>query len=218
MTDFDSARRTMVDTQLRPSGITDDRLLSAMGRVPRELFVPDEKRTIAYSDADVELGLGDRALASAAVFAKMVQLAEVNSDDVVLDVGCGTGYSCAILAELASAVVGIEKNAALVEKAIAILADLEIGNAAVLEAALSGGVPSEAPFDVIILEGAVNNVPQELLKQLKDGGKLVALVYIKGVPTAQIHLRIGKDISVRNDFIMALPPLETAASMAEFSF
>lgn len=218
MMDFDSARRTMVDTQLRPSGVTDDRLLASMGRLPRENFVPVEMQPVAYSDTDVQLIPHGRSMAAPTVLAKLVQLANVASTDVVLDVGCGTGYSAAVLAELASAVVGIENDAALVEKANQVLTDLDVGNAAVLEAELSSGVPSEAPFDVIVLEGAVDEVPAALLKQLKDGGKLVAMVHNNGVPTAEIHLRTGKDISVRRDFNMALPPLESLVAKAEFSF
>src|SRR5690606_7631564 len=123
------ARRTMVDNQLRTSGITDWRILDAMNRVPREKFVPDHQAALAYSDDELSLS-GGRMQATPADFAKLVQLAEVGSQDVVLDVGCGTGYSTAVLALLANAVVALERDEALAGKANDILADLDIGNAA----------------------------------------------------------------------------------------
>lgn len=218
MMDLDSARKTMVDTQLRPSGVTDDRLINVMRRVPREEFVPEDMKTVAYSDTEVQLQAGQRAMPSPAVFAKLVQLADIKATDVVLDVGCGTGYSTAVIAELASAVVAIENDSSLVETANTVLADLDVGNAAIVEADLADGMPSEAPFDVIILEGTVDSVSPKLLDQLKDGGTLVAMVFDRGVPTAEVHLRTGNSVSMRKDFNMAFPALESMRAEPEFTF
>lgn len=217
MMDLDSARKTMVDTQLRPSGVTDDRLIATMLWVPREKFVPEDMQTVAYSDTEVQL-VGQRAMPSPAVFAKLLQLADIKATDVVLDVGCGTGYSTAVIAGLASAVVAIENDGSLVETANTVLADLDVGNAAIVEADLSEGMPSEAPFDIIILEGAVDSVSPKLLDQLKDGGTLVAMVHDRGVPTAEVHLRTGNSVSMRKDFNMAFPAFETMQAKPEFTF
>src|SRR5690606_30906410 len=163
MVDFARARRTMVDNQLRTSGITDWRILDAMNRVPRERFVPDHQAAFAYSDEDIPLS-PSRVLAAPADFARIVQLAEVSSQDVVLDVGCGTGYSTAVLSMLANAVVALESDEVLAGKANDILADLDIGNAAVVAGAVENGIAKEAPFDVIILEGSVDIVPPALFE------------------------------------------------------
>lgn len=207
MTDFERARITMVDTQLRTSGITDPGLLSVMGTVPRERFVPEGREDIAYADLSHPLSDAGHRLPPAAAFAKLVQLAEVGPTDIVLDIGCGTGYSTAVLAGLSSAVVGLENDAGLVEKANGILADLDIGNAAVLAGKLEDGVPSEAPFDVIVVEGEVDFVPPALLDQLRDGGRLVALVADGPAATARIFMRSGEDVAVRPAFNATLPRL-----------
>ena len=165
MVDFARARRTMVDNQLRTSGITDWRILDAMNTVPREKFIPDTHQSFAYLDESISVS-PRRSLISPASFAKLVQLGEVGSQDVVLDVGCGTGYSTAVLSKLASAVVAIEDDEVLAGRANDILANLDIGNAAVVAGPLAAGVAKEAPFDVIVLEGSVDAVPPALLEQL----------------------------------------------------
>lgn len=216
MNNFEHARRVMVDTQLRPASITDRPLLAVMGTIPRERFVPDDRMPIAYVDTDHILSLGGRALASAATFAKLVQLADVQPDDVVLDVGSGTGYSLAVLAALASAVVGIEDDDELIEKANANLSDLDIGNAAILKGTLEKGVPAEAPFDVIVIEGAVKTVPEALLGQLRDGGRLVAMINTSGASTAQVFVKTGKEIAVRSDFDARMPALRKETNQPAF--
>lgn len=207
MPDFEIARETMVDTQLRTSSITDRDLLAVMGTVPRELFVPAARRSVAYADISHDLAAGGRRMAPAAPFGRLVQLAEVAPNDVVLDIGCGTGYSAAVLAGLASAVVAIETDEALVEAADRNLAELEIGNVAVLKADLAQGVPSEAPFDVIVIEGCVEYVPDTLLKQLREGGRLVAS--IKGVRTgvANVFVKAAGKVTSRQEFDLNLPML-----------
>ena len=216
MKDFEHARKTMVDTQLRPANITDPDLLSVMGSIPRERFVPEDRQSLAYADISHTLSPKGRALPPAAAFAKLVQLAEITNDDVVLDIGSGTGYSTAVLAGLASAVVGVEDDAALVEKANTILADLDIGNAAVLEGELAEGVPSEAPFDAIVIEGAVDYVPETLLGQLRDGGRLVAIVTEGSASTARVFVKSDDGISVRSDFNATLPRLASMQRQPEF--
>lgn len=174
--DFATQRTNMVESQVRPSDITDRRIIRAMAAIPREAFVPEALRDVAYMDADVPLG-GDarRALMAPRTFAKLAQLAGIEADDVVLDVGAATGYSAAILARLARTVVALESNARLAEEARRVLGGLAIGNVSVVTGDLSGGHPQEGPYDAIIIEGTVAEVPGTLLEQLKDGGRLVAV-------------------------------------------
>lgn len=218
MANFERAREVMVDTQLRPALVNDRKLLAIMGRVPRERFVPEARRPIAYTDTDHRLSESGRFLPSPAVFAQMVQLAEIGADDVVLDVGCGTGYSTAVLAEMASAVVGLESDSGLAAQANEILVDLDVGNAAVLDGVLEQGVPSEAPFDAVILEGAVSKVPEPLLAQLREGGKLVAMVGAGNMATAHVYVKTDGDVSVRADFNAAIPRLLPPTPEPAFTF
>ena len=218
MEKFERARQQMVDTQLRTASITDSALLAAMGSVPRERFVPETRRPLAYVDVSHELNDKGRALATPATFARLVQLAEVTPNDVVLDVGCGSGYSTAVLANLASAVVALDNDPALVEKANDLLADLDIGNAAVLAGELSDGVASEAPFDVIVLEGAVDEVPPQLLKQLRDDGRLVAMAIEGATCTARIYVKTGNDIAMRRSYNAVMPALVPSKGRPEFAF
>lgn len=217
MIDFENARTIMVDTQLRPASISDRALLAAMGRVPREKFVPEARRSVAYVDMDQDLGQGGRHLPSAVSFAKLVQLAEVQPTDFVLDIGCGTGYSTAILAELADAVVGIDDDGGLVGAANENLVVLEVGNATILQASLADGVPTEAPFDVIIFEGAVEYVPQALFAQLRDGGRLVAMVLKGSTAIATIFIKTGNDMAMRHEFNGNMPVLSKLQVPATFN-
>lgn len=218
MVDFEAARRTMVDTQLRPSSILDRRILSQMGIVPRERFVPEARKALAYTDAEHDLGAANgRVLASAAPFAKLIQMAQIRPDDVVLDVACGLGYSTAVLAGLASAVVGVEDDQGLVERADANLTELEIGNAAVVKAPLSVGVPKEAPFDVIVIEGEVVEVPKSLLVQLKQGGRLVAYRRNGHTGVATLFTRVRDEFTERSAYDARMPPLAPFCPEPEFA-
>jgi len=216
MENFESARKIMVDNQLRPEGITDLDLLAAMGRVPREEFVPESRRGIAYIDDEHKLS-ATRTMSAAAPMAKMVQLAEIDPEDVVLDVGCGTGYSTAVIAELASAVVGIEEDQDLVERANETLVKLDIGNAAILSGKFADGVPSEAPFDVIIIEGTVEAVPETLFQQLRDGGRLVAAIRRGGAASASVFVNVGGRVAERSSFNVNLPAIESLLRTPEFA-
>lgn len=204
---FERARAVMVDNQLRPANITDRQLLSAMGKVPREKFVTQERSAIAYTDTDHPMGKGGRQLANPVAFAKLVQLAEITPQDFVLDAGCGLGYSTAVLADLAGSVVGLDEEAALVDAANTNLADLEIGNATAVAANITEGMPSEAPFDVIVIEGAVDEVPSALFDQLRDGGRLVVMLNDGATPTAYKYVKSGDDITARAEFDAAIPQL-----------
>jgi protein-L-isoaspartate(D-aspartate) O-methyltransferase len=181
MSDFERARHTMVESQLRPSQVTDRRLLAAFATLPRERFVPPAKQTLAYMDAGPEVwpsidGAPPRYLLAPVVLARLIQLAEVEANDSVLDIGCATGYSTAVLARLARSVTGLEAEPELAAAASRTLRELGIANASVVEGELAQGAKAGAPYDVILLNGSVPEAPKTLLAQLKDGGRLVAIV------------------------------------------
>ena len=219
MIDFEHAREVMVDNQLRTVAVTDRRLLNVMGEVPRERFVPESRKAIAYSDASHPLeGAPDRFLATPGQFAKIAQLAHVGHEDVVLDIGCGTGYSTAVLAGLASAVVALEDRPELVSRANENLAALDIGNAAVVEGQMDAGVPSEAPFDVIIIEGLIDEVPKALFAQLRDQGRLVAVLSEGLTASAHVFVRSGDEVAGRREFNVLLPRLPAMQRQPAFEF
>ncbi|HWJ86627.1 MAG TPA: protein-L-isoaspartate O-methyltransferase [Pelagibacterium sp.] len=217
MVDYSRLRRTMVDNQLRTSDITDWRILDAMNRVPREHFVPRHQVPFAYSETQIELSPA-RAMPKPADFARLVQLADITSQDVVLDIACGTGYSTAVLSLLANAVVAVESDASLAGKANELLTELDIGNAAVVAGPIEEGVAREAPFDVIILEGAVDAVPPALFDQLRDGGKLVAVIGAGNAAVAHRYIRSGNDVAAVTSFNASLPVLGSFAPAPAFVF
>jgi protein-L-isoaspartate(D-aspartate) O-methyltransferase len=207
MTDFDRARKVMVDNQLRTAGITDRRLLGAMGEVPRELFVPEVRQGLAYIDEAIPLG-GARKLGSPAPFAKLIQLAEIDHTDHVLDLGCATGYSAAVLGQLAGSVVAVESETALASTARATLGALGVSNVTVVEGALETSGKARGPYDVIVIEGVVEQVPDALLAQLKPEGRLVALIAASGRPAvAHLFAHSGEGVASRAVFDAKLPPL-----------
>jgi protein-L-isoaspartate(D-aspartate) O-methyltransferase len=210
MTDYARARTTMVDNQLRTSGITDRRLLTAMGEVPREQFVPEVRRPLAYIDQPIALD-GDRKLGAPAPFAKLVQLAEIGREDHVLDLGCASGYSAAVLGRLAGSVVAVDVDAALVAKARATLQQIGQANVTVIEGPFETAGKSKGPYDAIVIEGVISTVPDALFGQLKDDGRIVALIATDGRPAvAHLFARSGKGIAASRAFDAALPPLPTA--------
>lgn len=200
----------MIDCQLRPNEVNNERIIAAISAVPREVFVPKAKRSVAYVDEDIDVGEG-RFLMEPRVFARLLDAADLQSSDIVLDIGCATGYSAAVLAGLADAVVAVEENEILAGAAEKKLAELDIMNVAVVTCAMCDGVAKQGPFDVIFIEGAVEEVPDALLKQLKDGGRLLCVKLEGGVGRAHIIHKHGKEFDARNLFdanVAALPGFE----------
>jgi len=207
MTDFARARKTMVDNQLRTSAITDHRLLTAMGEVPREKFVPAAREALAYIDEAHTLS-PRRKLGPPAPFARLLQLAAIEHTDRVLDLGCGTGYSAAVLAQLATDVVAVEDDASLAAQARKTLSGLQIRNVTVLDGPLLTAGQGKGPYDVIILEGTVTDVPEGLLNLLTPDGRLVAPVAgANNVAVAHLFARSGKGVASSAAFDARLPPL-----------
>lgn len=209
--DFALARAKMIESQLRPNGITDDRLIAAMAAVPRELFVPQNRRYLAYMDEHIELGSvqpggNSRCLLEPMTFARLVQLLALEADDKVLDVGCGTGYSSAILSMLAKTVIGLESDAELAGQAAANLAKLGSVNAKVVKGELSPGHLSDAPYDAICINGRVPEPPLPLLAQLKERGRLAAVVGNQEISRIALFTRNGA-LSLRYAFDASAPGL-----------
>jgi len=211
MIDFERARKIMVDNQLRTSGITDRRVLSAMGEIPREKFVPAVRHGLAYIDGAQPLN-ATRSLGAPAPFARLVQLAAIEHTDRVLDLGCATGYSSAVLSRLAASVVAVEEDPLLASAARDNLASLGITNVTVVEGAFARAASDHAPFDVAIVEGALAEVPQAFLAQLKPEGRLVALIAAAGKPpVAHLFVKSGRAVSSSAAFDARLPPLSRPA-------
>ena len=164
----------MVDTQVRPSDVTKFPIIEAMLHVPREQYLPVALRDVAYIGENINLG-GGRVALEPRTLAKMLDALDIQPGDAVLDLGCGLGYSTAVLARLAGSVVGVESDASYAEQARHNLADNGVDNATVIAGELAAGAPTSAPFDVIILQGAVVQVPVDILTQLKDGGRIGAI-------------------------------------------
>lgn len=171
MADYASRRTMMVDTQVRPSDVTSFPIIDAMLSVPREAYLPDDKREAAYADANIDLG-GGRVVLEPRTIAKMLEALDIQPSEVVLDLGCGLGYTTALMARMAEFVVGVEDDAARAEEAQATLSDQGVDNAAVVAGPLAEGAPKSGPYDVIVLQGAAEHVPDALLDQLKEGGRI----------------------------------------------
>jgi protein-L-isoaspartate(D-aspartate) O-methyltransferase len=217
MIDFAAARKQMVDAQLLPNKVTNARLVEAMGTVPREAFVPEALRGVAYADQDVPVAPG-RHVIDPMVFARLLQEAAVRATDTVLDVGCATGYSAAVLARVANAVVAVEEHPDLARLAAENLARAGADNAAVITGPLFDGYAARAPYDVIVLEGSVPEVPARLLDQLAEGGRLVAVISGRGIGKATLFAREGGVVGHRQLFDAGLPPLPGFAREAGFVF
>ncbi|MGC4025879.1 MAG: protein-L-isoaspartate O-methyltransferase [Mesorhizobium sp.] len=207
--DYTGQRVKMVDCQVRTTDVTDLAIISAMLDIPREEFVPERSKALAYIDEDIQLtGSGARRfLMESSPFAKLVQLAEIKPSDVVLDVGCATGYSSAVLARLSSQVIALESDPELSRLATEKLAALGCDNVAVVEGELQEGYSAEAPYDVIVIEGSVSSVPQALFEQLKEEGRLVVVEGFGNAGKARIYLKTGGKVTGRYAFNAAIKPL-----------
>lgn len=220
MPDYAALRANMVESQVRPADVTDHAIQAAMRECPRERFVPAAKRALAYMDGCIEVARG-RFLLDPRSFSKMLQLAGVQATDRVLDVGCATGYSTAVLARLGRQVIGLEPEPELAEAARANLRDLGLADAEVVAGALAGGCPEKGPYDVILVNGSVPTPPETLFAQLKDGGRLAAILS-RGVPGTQgkatLFVKADGEVSGVPHFDAGAPPLPGFFLQPSFSF
>jgi protein-L-isoaspartate(D-aspartate) O-methyltransferase len=217
MPDYAAQRSNMVASQILANGITDPRLLDAFGTVPREAFVRAEKRSVAYVDAAIEL-VHHRWLLEPRTFAGMLRLAEIQPSDRVLDVGCTTGYSTAVLARIADKTIGLEEDADLVRIASETLRALGVTGASIVQGSLAEGCASAAPYDVVIVNGAIEVPPQRLLGQLADGGRLVAISQHNAAGQAVLYLKEDGHAGRRFAFDASAPLLSGFRQPARFVF
>lgn len=206
MTDFAARRTMMVDTQVRPSDVTKFPIIEAMLAVPREAFVPADKREAAYMGEHVVIG-GGRVVLDARTLAKMLDALDIQPDETVLDLGCGLGYSTAVIARMAEAVVAVEEDETLAAEAQRTLSSHGVDNAAVIVGKLAEGAPKAGPYDVITLQGAVETVPAGLLAQIKEGGRIGCLFMEGSLGVARVGYKIDGQVTWRYVFNAAAPVL-----------
>jgi protein-L-isoaspartate(D-aspartate) O-methyltransferase len=222
MSGFSSARQKMVDGQVRPSDVTDLRIIDAMAAVPRELFVPERQRALAYLDLDLDVSEGGSArrfLIKPVVTAKMLQAADIGDADRVLVAGCATGYTAALVASLTTGpVTATEADPGLVAKAKDVLAQLGLERVTVRAADAAEGDAANAPYDVIVLDGATEITPERLFGQLKDGGRLVGVFAMTKPPRATIVTRSHGDFGHRALFDAVVPVLPGLERLPAFVF
>jgi len=217
MIDFAKARRMMVDGQIRPSDVTDRDLLAAMLEIPRERFAPEALASVAYLDRDIAVD-AKRALLKPMVLARMIQAAELASGDRALDVAGGTGYAAAILARLAGSVVALEDDATRTRRCGEILKELGVANVTAVTGPLDAGWPSLAPYDVILVNGAVEVEPHGLFGQLNEGGRLICVLGGGPVGKVMMYRKDRGEIGSRPLFDAAEPVLPAFTRAPAFTF
>ena len=215
MADFAKARTMMVDSQVRPNDVTRYPVIEAMLHIPREDFVPEAKRSAAYAGINLPLAEG-RVLPEARTLAKMLDTLAVGPSDLVLDLGCGYGYSTAVIARIAEAVVAVDE-AEMAAEAQKRLAAAGADNAVVVAGALTAGAPQHAPYDVIVIQGGVEAVPAAITDQLKEGGRMAALFQTGGLGVVRIGHKTAGQMDWRDAFNAAAPVLPGFAREAGFA-
>lgn len=221
MSDFTVARRRMVDCQVRPSDVTDLRIIEAMLDVPREIFVPDQLKPLAYLDQDLNVsaaGGAQRCLIRPGLLARLLQAAAITATDKVLVVGCASGYAAAVVGKLAATVVAVEPAPTLVAQAQSAFGRLGITNVTVRQATALEGAPADAPFDVILLQGASQIGLDSLRAQLAVGGRMVGISAMGGTDRAILVTRSAADFGDRVLFDAAAPVLSGLERPAAFVF
>jgi protein-L-isoaspartate(D-aspartate) O-methyltransferase len=209
--DFATLRRNMIEGQIRPNRVTDERIIEAMETIPRELFVPKARRALAYADEAVEIAPG-RYLMEPMLAARLVETAAIRPTDAVLLIGSGTGYMAALLARLAPAVVALESDPELAKETERLLGEVGADTVSVVVGPLAPGYPRQAPYDAIIFDGAVEEIPQAIVSQLGDGGRIVAIVAHDGSVSSRaghavIVTRVGNAYARREVFDGGTPML-----------
>lgn len=216
MTDFAARRTMMVDTQVRPSDVTKFPIIEAMLRIPREEFVPANRRETAYMGENIDLG-GGRVILDPRTLAKMLDALDVDENDLVLDIGCNYGYSSAVIARLAEAVVAVESDAEMAGEAQESLSRTNADNVVVEVGELVEGAAEHAPFDVIVVQGGVVRLPDGLLEQLKEGGRIAALFMDEALGEVRIGYKIDDQINWRRAFNAGAPILPGFEKQAVFA-
>ncbi|GGD87051.1 protein-L-isoaspartate O-methyltransferase [Aureimonas endophytica] len=215
--DFTHARTTMVDNQIRTEDVTDWDVLRSFLTVPREAFVPEGQKALAYIGKDLPLANGRRLMAPSS-FARLLQLLQIRSDDAVLDVGAGCGYAAAVMAPLARSVTALEEDEDLAASASSALSELGAANVSVVKGALREGWTTGAPYDRIIFEGAIEDMPVLFYDQLAENGRMVVVEGRGNAATARLYLKEGGGVSNRFAFNCSLPMLPGFERPPQFVF
>lgn len=216
MTDYAARRTMMVDTQIRPSDVTKFPIIDAMLAVPREVFVPRHLREAAYVGENVDLG-GGRVVLEPRTLAKMLDALDIQGDELVLDIGSGFGYSAAVMARMAEAVVAVEENEEMAGEAQGLLSDSGADNVVLHVGSLSAGAAEHGPYDVMVVEGAVEHLPAELIGQLKEGGRIACLFMEGALGVVRIGYMIDGQVNWRFSFNASAPILPGFGQNAEFA-
>ncbi|MGD0190036.1 MAG: protein-L-isoaspartate O-methyltransferase [Rhizomicrobium sp.] len=217
MPDYAEQRFNMVASQVLASGVTDERILAAMSKIERERFVPTAKRLVAYSEAPIEV-VARRYLIDPRTFSLLLNAAEIESGDKILDVGCVTGYSTAVLSEFSARVIGLEQDADLVRISTEMMQALGRQNAVIVQGSLTEGFKGEAPYDVIVVNGGIEFVPQAMLAQLASGGRLAAVVGKEGQSKATVFVNENGRMGHRVAFDASVPMLAGFRQAVGFVF
>lgn len=216
MTDFEARRRMMVDTQVRPSDVTRFPIIDAMLTVPREDFVPDAWRETAYVGDPIPLSR-DRVILDPRLLAKILDVLDLTGEDLVLDIGSAYGYSAAVIAHIAQAVVAVESDEGLAGEAQSLLSDANADNVIVEQGEMTAGAPEHGPYDVIIVEGGIETMPEALTDQLKDGGRIAAVFCDGAYGVLRVGHKHNGRINWRDEFNASLPILPGFARDAAFT-
>lgn len=216
MVDFATLRTTMVDTQVRPSDVTKYPVIEAMLEVPRELFVPPEFKALAYAGEDIPLA-DRRVVLEPRTIAKMLDTIDLRPSELVLDVGCGYGYSSALAARMAQAVVALEDDPERAREAQQLLAEIGADNVAVETGPLTEGAPRHGPYDAILIEGGIEELPAPIAEQLKEGGRIAAIFMEGALGTCRLGVKVAGHIDWRYAFNATAPVLPGFESAREFA-
>ena len=216
MTDYKKRRKIMVDTQIRPSDVTKFPIIDAFLAVPREKFVPDGKREAAYIGENFQIGQS-RIILEPRTLAKLLDALDIHNDELVLDIGSGLGYSSAIISLIAEVVIAVEEDTSLASEAEEILSEIGADSVVVEVNKLEEGAPEHGPYDVIMIQGGVEEIPGSILEQLKNGGRVGAIFMEEGLGTAKIGFKLNDKINWRYSFNAAAPVLPGFFKQKDFA-
>lgn len=217
MSDYTTRRTVMVDTQIRPSDVTKFPIIDAMLATPREAYVPRHMKEAAYIGENIDLG-GNRVMLDPRTLAKMLDALDIRGDELVLDIGSAYGYSAAVMARMAEAVVAVEEDETMAGEAQGILSEQGADNVIVHEGPLTAGAPEHGPYDVIVIQGAVEHLPAAITDQLKEGGRIACLFTEGTLGVVRIGYKIDGDMNWRFAFNAGAPVLAGFERHAAFTF
>lgn len=216
MIDYQERRTMMVDTQVRPNDVTKYNVIAAMLEIPREEFVPDSRRDVAYVGENIEIARG-RVVLEPRTIAKMIDALDLQPTELVLNLAAGYGYTAAVLGRLAQAVVAVEEDAEMAAEATRRLAGIGADNVAVVQGPLAAGHKAEAPYDAILIEGAIEELPESLAEQLAEGGRIIALFLDATVGVVRSGVKLDGVITWRYAFNAGAPVLPGLRRVREFT-